>query len=97
MMRYLYETGTKREQCAQVAVKDKRNALDHPCAQLPAKITVEDVLNSEVLCWPVQRLDISPSTDGAAVIVLASEHVARQLTDNPVWIDGVGWAIDSTY
>ena len=97
MHRYMHVHGIKKEEIAQVAVKNKRNALDHPCAQLPAKITVEDVLNSEVLCWPVQRLDISPTTDGAAAIVLASEHVARQLTDNPVWIDGVGWAIDSTY
>ncbi len=97
MHRYMHVHGIKKEEIAQVAVKNKRNALDHPCAQLPAKITVEDVLNSEVLCWPVQRLDISPTSDGAAAIVLASEHVARQLTDNPVWIDGVGWAIDSTY
>jgi len=97
MHRYMHVHGIKKEEIAQVAVKNKRNALDHPCAQLPAKITVEDVLNSEVLCWPVQRLDISPTSDGAAAIVLASEHVARQLTDNPVWIEGVGWAIDSTY
>ncbi|HEX69074.1 MAG TPA: thiolase domain-containing protein [Candidatus Bathyarchaeota archaeon] len=97
MHRYMHVHRIKKEEIAQVAVKNKRNALDHPCAQLPAKITVEDVLNSEVLCWPVQRLDISPTSDGAAAIVLASEHVARQLTDNPVWIDGVGWAIDSTY
>ncbi|MCD6243176.1 thiolase domain-containing protein [Candidatus Bathyarchaeota archaeon] len=97
MHRYMHVHGIKKEEIAQVAVKNKRNALDHPCAQLPAKITVEDVLNSEVLCWPVQRLDISPTTDGAAAIVLTSEHMARQLTDNPVWIEGVGWAIDSTY
>jgi len=97
MHRYMHVHGIKKEEIAQVAVKNKRNALDHPCAQLPAKITVEDVLNSEVLCWPVQRLDISPTSDGAAAIVLTSEHMARQLTDNPVWIEGVGWAIDSTY
>jgi len=97
MHRYMHVHGIKKEQIARVAVKNKQNALDHPCAQLPQKITVEDVLNSEVLCWPVQRLDISPTSDGAAVAVLAAEHVAKQLTDNPVWIDGVGWCIDSTY
>jgi len=55
------------------------------------------VLNSEVMCWPVQRLDISPTSDGAAALVLASEDVAKKLTDNPVWIDGVGWSVDSTF
>jgi len=97
MHRYMHKHGIKKEQIALVSVKNKGNALDHPCAQLGAKITVEDVLNSEIMAWPVQRLDISPTSDGAAAIVLASEDVAKKLTDNPVWIDGVGWCIDSTY
>jgi len=97
MHRYMHVHGIKKEEIAQVSVKNKRNALDHPCAQLAANITVEDVLNSEVLCWPVQRLDISPTSDGAAALILASEDVAKKLTDNPVWIDGVGWSIDTTF
>ncbi|MHA1593325.1 MAG: thiolase domain-containing protein [Candidatus Baldrarchaeia archaeon] len=97
MHRYMYKYGIKKEDIALVSVKNKANALDHPCAQLAAKITVEDVLNSEVLVWPVQRLDISPITDGAAAIVLASEDVAKKLTDSPVWIEGVGWCLDSRY
>jgi len=97
MHRYMHVHGIKKEEIARVSVKNKRNALDHPCAQLGANITVEDVLNSEVMCWPVQRLDISPTSDGAAALILASEDVAKKLTDNPVWIDGVGWCIDSTF
>jgi len=96
MHRYMHVHGIKKEEIALVSVKNKRNALDHPCAQLGAKITVEDVLNSEIMCWPVQRLDISPTSDGAAALVLASEDVAKKYTDSPVWIDGVGWCIDST-
>lgn len=97
MHRYMHVHGIKKEDIARVSVKNKRNALDHPCAQLGANITVEDVLNSEMLCYPVQRLDISPTSDGAAALVLASEDVAKKVTDNPVWIDGVGWCIDSTF
>jgi len=97
MHRYMHVHGIKKEDIALVSVKNKRNALDHPCAQLGANITVEDVLNSEMLCYPVQRLDISPTSDGAAALVLASEDVAKKVTDNPVWIDGVGWCIDSTF
>ena len=61
------------------------------------EITVEDVINSEVLAYPVHRLDISPTSDGAVAVVLAAEHVARRITDNPVWIDGVGYALDTAY
>jgi acetyl-CoA C-acetyltransferase len=62
-----------------------------------ADITVKDVLDSEVLAWPVQRLDVSPVSDGAVAIILAAEHVAKRLTDKPVWIEGVGWNLDTSY
>ncbi|MFX1255204.1 MAG: thiolase domain-containing protein [Promethearchaeota archaeon] len=97
MNRYMTTWGVKKETIALSAVKNKGNARDHPHAQLPMKITVEDVLNSPLLVWPVNRLDISPSSDGAAAIVLASEDVAKKITDSPVWIDGVGMCIDSQY
>ena len=97
MHRYMHVHKIPKEKIALVAVKNKKNALDHPCAQLAADITVEDVLNSEIMVWPVQRLDISPPTDGAAALVLAAEHVARKITDDPVWIEGVGWALDTQH
>ena len=97
MHRYMYKYNIRKEDIALVSVKNKRNALDHPAAQVAAEITVEDVLNSEVLVWPVQRLDISPVSDGAAAIVLVSGEKAKQYTDTPVWIDGVGWSLDTMY
>jgi len=97
MNRYMHKHNIKKEDIALVAVKNKANALDHPCAQLPAKITVEDVLNSPVMCWPVQRLDISPPSDGASAVIFASEDVAKKITDTPVWVIGVGRCEDTTY
>ena len=97
MNRYMTKHNIKKEDIALVSVKNHGNALDHPSAQLPMKITVDDVLNSEVLAWPVQRLDISPTSDGAAALVLVSEEKAKQITDDPVWIDGVGWHLDTAY
>ncbi|MCX7944238.1 MAG: thiolase domain-containing protein, partial [Deltaproteobacteria bacterium] len=97
MRRYMETYGLKPEDVARVAVKNKKNALDHPSAQVAEEITVEDVINSEVLAEPVHRLDISPASDGAAAIILASEHVAKRITDKPVWIEGVGWNLDTAY
>jgi acetyl-CoA C-acetyltransferase len=97
MRRYMHVYNVSEEDIALVAVKNKRNALDHPAAQLAANITVDDVLKSEPICWPVKRLDVSPTSDGAAAVVLASEDVARRITDDPIWITGVGWNVDSTY
>jgi acetyl-CoA C-acetyltransferase len=97
MRRYMEVNKVKHEDIALVAVKNKKNALDHPCAQLPAKITVEDVLKSEPIALPVRRLDISPPSDGAAALVMVAEHLARHLTDEPVWVTGVGWCLDTTW
>jgi len=95
--RFMQTHGYAKEEIAQVAVKNKKNALDHPAAQLGAEITVEDVLNSEIMAWPVNRFDVSPTSDGAVALLLASEDVARRVTETPVWIDGVGWTLDTAY
>lgn len=97
MRRYMHECGLGKEQIALVSVKNKRNALDHPSAQAAATISVEDVLKSEVLVWPVQRLDVAPVSDGAAALVMVRGDDARSWTDTPVWVRGVGWSLDSSY
>ena len=98
MERYMHAYGLDKRDIAQVAVKNKRNAADHPAALLgQSDITVEDVLASETLAWPVQRLDVSPISDGAVAVVMASEEAAKKLTDRPVWVQGVGWNLDTTY
>ena len=98
MRRYMEAYGLDKRDIAAVAVKNKRNAADHPSALLgQADLTVEDILASEVLADPVQRLDVSPISDGAVALVMASEDAAARLTDRPVWVQGVGWNLDTTY
>ena len=95
MNRYLHETGTTREHCAMVVAKNKRNALYNPAAAYGAAISPDDVLHSEMLSYPLTRLDASFHADGAIVLVLAAEEVAEALTDIPIWIRGIGWCNDS--
>jgi acetyl-CoA C-acetyltransferase len=98
MNAYMSRYGLSKRDIALVSVKNKHNAALHPAALLgDPDITVEDVLASETLAWPVQRLDVSPVTDGAVALVLAAEPVARHTTDKPVWIEGVGWNLDTAY
>lgn len=95
--RYMNAYGIKLEEIAQVAVKNKRNALDHPAAQLGANLSVRDILASEVMAWPVHRLMVSPTSDGAAAVILAAEDVAQRMSSKPVWVQGVGWCLDTAY
>jgi acetyl-CoA C-acetyltransferase len=98
MNAYMSRYGLSKHDIALVSVKNKRNAALHPAALLgDPDITVDDVLASETLAWPVQRLDVSPISDGAVALVLAAEPVARRTTDKPAWIEGVGWNLDTAY
>ena len=97
MNRYMTTYNIKKEDIALVSVKNKRNAVGHPSAQLAdPNITVEDVLNSEIMAWPVNRLDISPPSDGAAALIFCNKDIVHKFTDDPIYVAGTGWNIDST-
>src|SRR3989440_6760509 len=95
MARYLKETGTKREYCAQVAVKNKKNALSNPRGVHGANIDKGIVMNSQVAASPLTELESSKGIDASIVFVLASAQKARKLGDHTVWIRGIGWSSDT--
>lgn len=95
--RYMEVYGIRNEEIALVSVKNKRNAMDHPSAQLGKELTVAEVLESEVMAYPVHRLMVSPTSDGAAAVVMAVEEVADKVTNKPVWVQGVGWSLDTAF
>jgi len=95
MNRYLHDTCTTEEQCAQVVVKNKKNAILNPYAAYGAEVTLEQVMHSERLFYPLKKLEISTPADGCIVMVLASEKVAEKLTNKPVWVKGIGWCTET--
>ena len=99
MNRYMQTYGIPMETFARVAQKNKRNGLDHPSAQsgVAGDLEIEDIMASEIMAWPVQRLMVSPVSDGGGAMVLVSERFARRLSKSPVWIEGVGWNLDTSY
>ncbi len=92
---HMHKFGTNEEQLAEVAVKNHLNALNNPYAHLRKKISVEEVLSSQRIADPLKLLDCAPISDGAASVVLASEKLAREMTDTPIWIEGSSQASDS--
>ncbi|HLE38236.1 MAG TPA: thiolase family protein [Acidimicrobiia bacterium] len=77
--RYMAETGMTREQLARVAVKNRKNAAANPLAHFRKEITVAEVLASRPIADPLNLLDCSPVTDGAAAAILVSDRVAKRL------------------
>ena len=84
-----------REQMAHVSIQSYRHGSTNPKGQFFGKnadMTVEKVLGSFVVATPLTLHDCCPFSDGAAAIVLASDEVAKKLTDKPVYVTGVGQA-----
>ena len=77
--RYFEDYGVSREQLALVPVKNKGNAALNPFAQFQEPVTVEQVLESRPIAEPLNLLDCSPVTDGAAAAILASAEAVRRL------------------
>ena len=94
---YMHKYHISEEQLAKVAAKNLNNALKNPRAEKSKKVSVRDVLESEVLSWPIRSLEVAPMTDAACALILASEEVAKRFTDKPVWITGVGWCTGGSY
>ncbi len=93
--RHMHEFGTTREQLAMVSVKNHKHGSLNPKAQYKREISVEDVLNSSPVAPPLNLLDCSPISDGAASIILCKEEIAKKFTDTPVYLIASGQGNDS--
>ena len=100
MRSYIEKYGVSAEEIANVAVKNRRNAAKNPLALAEAQnstIKVEEVLTSDIYSDPVTELMVAHPCEGVAAILLAPERQALKITDNPVWITGVGYSQDAYY
>lgn len=78
------------EQLAMVSVKNHNNAQNNPNALSKKTYSVEDVMNSKKISEDIRLLDCSRSCTGSASIILASEDIMKKITDQPVWVSGIG-------
>jgi acetyl-CoA C-acetyltransferase len=95
--RYMHRYNITEEQIAKVTVKNLANALNNPNAHNSGTYTVDDVLASPLLASPIREMSVAPDTDGAVAMILTSEKRAREITDTPVWIKGMGTCYDAHY
>ncbi len=92
---HMKKYGTTEEDLARVAVKNHHNGTLNPKAHLQKEVSVETVLSSKVVAWPLKMYDCSLITDGASCVVLAHPDIAKKFTDTPVHIVGSGQATDT--
>ncbi|MDQ1718632.1 MAG: acetyl-CoA C-acetyltransferase [Pseudonocardiales bacterium] len=78
---------------AEIAARNHRNALRNPLAHLKLDVTVEDIMNSPLLAWPIHRYEACPMSEGACAMVLAAGDVVG--SRSVAWIQGLSSMTDS--
>ena len=96
-VRYMHKYGMTEEDMARVVVKNRHHASLNPNAHLRTPTTIEEVLASRVISWPIKLFDACPQSSGGCAMVLASEDYIRRHHLDAVWITGVGHSSESYY
>jgi acetyl-CoA C-acetyltransferase len=92
---YLTANGLSEDVLAEPAAFAWACALRNPLVELDEAPDAEAIIAGELVASPLRRHQLSRPVDGAVAIVVAAGDVARRMTASPVWITGMGAAIDS--
>ncbi|MGW4203458.1 acetyl-CoA acetyltransferase [Streptomyces sp. NPDC004726] len=95
--RYLHEYGYGREVLAEVAVKNHAHAVHNPKAHFRTAISADQVLSAPEVAEPLGLLDCTPTTDGAAAVVVASRRWAERHAAHYALIEGISVASYAGY
>ncbi|MGH9061477.1 MAG: thiolase C-terminal domain-containing protein, partial [Acidimicrobiales bacterium] len=97
VLRYMKDFGLTHEQLASVAVAQRRWAADVPRAMYREEITVEDVLASRLVSYPMHLLECCLVTDGGGALVVTSAERAQAQPGPkpPVYVLGTGEAAET--
>ncbi|MDQ7905540.1 thiolase [Phytohabitans sp. ZYX-F-186] len=98
VLRYMKKYGLTHEQLASVAVAQRTWASKVPRAMFRSPITVDDVLASRMVAYPMRLLECCLVTDGGGAVVVTSADRARtgSFRKPPVFVLGAGEACETS-
>jgi acetyl-CoA acyltransferase len=79
---HMQEYGSTPEHFAWIGEKNHRHSANNPYAQFQIVYSLEEIMASRVIQEPLTKLQCSPTSDGAAAAILASE---RYVEDHELW------------
>jgi acetyl-CoA C-acetyltransferase len=96
-IRYADKYSMTQEDMARVVVKNRKHASLNPNAHLRKEVTVDEVMASRCISWPIKLMDCCPQSSGGGAMVLASEKYIKENRLDAVWITGVGHCSETYY
>jgi acetyl-CoA acetyltransferase len=97
VLRYMKEFGLTHEQLASVPVAQRRWSAYVPRAMYREPLTVDDVLASPMIAYPMHLLECCLVTDGGGALVVTSAERAEAVPGpkRPVYVLGTGEAAET--
>ncbi|MHA1193055.1 MAG: thiolase C-terminal domain-containing protein [Promethearchaeota archaeon] len=94
---YMNKTKTNEEDLARVVVQNRRNAAKTWWAHLKMpNLTIEDVLDTPYVQYPLRYGMVCPASDGACAMLFTTEEKAKDMCDIPVYVNGVASVANET-
>jgi len=75
---HMQKYGTKAEHFAKIAYKNHKHSVNNPYAQFQEEYTLDQIINAPKVHEYLTRTQCSPTSDGSAAAVLASEDFVRR-------------------
>ncbi|WMT51638.1 MAG: thiolase domain-containing protein [Ferroplasma sp.] len=76
--KYMHDFNVDKEALSMFSVNDHLNGSRNPDAQFRNKLTLQQAMNATAVADPLNMMDCSPLSDGAAAVVLASENYMKK-------------------
>lgn len=84
--RYMHEHGISTQTLARVAAKNMANGAINPQAWRRTAMSVEEILNADVVNYPLTRYMYCNPDEGAAALVLCRADLAHKFTSTPIYV-----------
>lgn len=79
-------------------MEGRKKSAEKKGKPIPTWESVMDFMHDDranpMIAWPLRLFDCSPITDGATALLLVSDEIAKNFTDQPLYITGSGQASD---
>jgi acetyl-CoA C-acetyltransferase len=74
---------------AKISAKSHYNGSLNPKAHLRRAVTVEQILSSPIVAWPLGLFDCCGVSDGAAAAIVTTAELAKKFRQDPVFVKAV--------
>jgi acetyl-CoA acyltransferase len=78
--------GSKPEHFAWIGWKNHKHSVNNPYAQFQDEYTLDEIKDARMIHEPLTKLQCSPTSDGAAAVIVASE---KYVDDHGLWDQAV--------